>query len=109
MHQLLELKRLRDEALRAQPRDLDRLFDRGIAGDHDRDDVGIAAERFVENLPAVDAWQPKVGDEDVEGEIVEPGDRILARARLLDLKSLVDQALGDHLAERRLVIDQQQV
>ena len=33
-----------------------------------RDDVGVALERGVEHLPAVDAGQPQVGDEDVEGE-----------------------------------------
>ncbi len=79
MQQLLELKRLGDEALGAEPRDFDGLPHRAEAGDDDRDDVGIAGEGLVEDLAAVDARQPQVRDEDVEREVVEPRERLLAR------------------------------
>ena len=109
MQQLLELKRLGDEPFGAQPRDLDGLSHRAEAGDHDRDDVRIPGERLVEHLPAVDAGQPQVGDEDVERELVQPLERLFAGAGLLDPKSVLGQPFGHHLAKCRFVVDQEKV
>ena len=72
MQQRVELERLGDEVGRALLDRLDGVLHRAVAGDDDGDDVGIALERGVEHLPAVDAGQPQVGDEDVEGEVGEP-------------------------------------
>ena len=59
----------------------DGVLHRAEAGDDDGDDVGIALERGVEDLPAVDARQPQVGDDDVEGEIRQSRcERFLAAA-----------------------------
>jgi hypothetical protein len=77
-----------------------------MARDDDRDDVGIPAERLVEYLAAVDAWQAQIGDEDVEGKIVEPGNRLFARAGLLNLKRLFGQPLRDDLTEWGFVVNQ---
>ena len=82
---------------------------RAEAGDHDGDDVGIAGEGLVEHLPAVDAGQPQVGDQDVERELVEPLERLFARAGLLDPESVLGEPFGNHLAERRFVVDEQQM
>ena len=71
-----------------------------VAGDDDRDDVGIAVDGGFDDGGAVDAGQPKVGDDDVEGEIGEPGERRLARLGLLDAIAAVGQLLGDGLAQR---------
>ena len=109
MQQLVELKRLGDEAGGALLDRLDGVFHRAVAGDDDGDDVGIALERRVEHLPAVDAGQPQVGDEDVEGEIGEPLERLLAAVRLLDDEAVIGQPFRDGLAKRRLVVDEQQM
>ena len=73
------------------------------------DDVGIAGERLVEDLPAVDARQPQVGDQDVERKLVQPLERLFARAGLLDPEPVLAEPLRDDLAERRFVVDEQQV
>ena len=53
--------------------------------------------------------QPQVGDDDVEGELGEPGERRLAGFGLLDLIAAVGELLGDGLPQRRLVFDEQQM
>ena len=73
------------------------------------DDLGIALERGLEDLPAVDAGQAQVGDEDVEGELREPLERVLAAVGLLDDEAVVRQPLGNRLAQRALVVDDQQM
>ena len=56
---------------------------------------GIAGEGLVEDLPAVDAGQAEVGDEDVERELVQPLEGFFAGAGLLDAESVLGQPLGD--------------
>jgi hypothetical protein len=109
VHQLFELKRLRDEPFGAEPRHLDRFAHRAKSRDHDGDDLRIAAKRFIEHLPPVDARQPQVGDEDIERELVEARHGLLAGSRLDDLKALLDEPLRDHLAKSRLVVDKQKM
>ena len=109
VQQLLERKRLRDEPFSAQPRDLDRLFQRAVPADHDRQDVRIAGKRFVEHLPAVDAGQPQVGHEDIERKFAQPLQRVFAGAGLLHFESVLGESLGNHLAKCRFVIDQKKV
>ena len=70
---------------------------------------GIAGDRRFDDGGAVDAGQPQVGDDDVEGEVGEPRERGLARVGLLDLVAAVAELLGDGLAERRFVLDEQQM
>ena len=70
---------------------------------------GIARDRGFDHRGAVDAGQPQVGDDDVEGEVGELGERRLARSGLLDLVAAVGELLGDRLPQRRLVFDQQQM
>ena len=88
---------------------LDGVLHRAVAGDDDRDDVGIALDGGFDDGGAVDAGQAQVGDDDVEGELGEPRERRLARVGLLDLVAAVGQLLGDGLAQRRLVFDEEQM
>ena len=69
MKQRVELKGLRDEVGGALLDRVDRVLHRAVPGDHDCHDVRVAFEGRVEDLPPVDAWQPEVGDENVEGEV----------------------------------------
>ncbi len=109
MEQRVELKGLGDEVGGALLDRVDGVLDRSVAGDHDRDDVGIALERGIEDLPAVDAGQPQVGDQDVEGEVGESLERLFAAVGLLDDEAMVREALGDRLTQRLFVVYDQQM
>ena len=71
VQQLVDLKRLADEVPRAALDRFDGVLHRAVAGDDDRDDVGIALDGGFDDGGAVDARQPEVGDDDVEGEFGE--------------------------------------
>ena len=83
MQQLVDLKRFADEVARAALDRLDGVLDRAVSGDHDGDDIGVARDRGFDDRRAVDAGQTQVGEDDVEGEFCEPGDRHFARFGLL--------------------------
>jgi len=105
----VELKRLRDEVSRAL---LDRVH--GVlhgpeARDDDRDDLGIPLESRLEHGPAVDAGQAEVGDDDVEGELGQPGECVLAAGRLLDDEAVIGEPLRNGLPQRRLVVYEEQM
>ncbi len=109
VEQFFELKRFGDEPLCAEARDFNRLPDRAEAGNHDSDDLRVAREGLVQDVPAVDAWQPEVGDQDVEGELVQPLERFLARARLLDAKPMLAQPFGNRLAKSGFVVNEKEM
>ena len=109
MKQGVELKRLGDEVGRPLFDGLDRVFDGAVAGNHDRDDFRVALERGFEDLPAVDAGQAQVRDEDVEGEPREPLEGEFPAAGLLDDEAVVRQPLGNGLTERAFVVNDQQM
>ena len=70
---------------------------------------GIALERRFEHGAAVDAGQAQVGDDDVEGELGQPRQRVLAARRLLDDEAVIGEPLGDGLPQRRLVVYEEQM
>ena len=109
VQQLVELKRLGDEVGRAALDRFDRVLHRSVSGDDDADDVGIAQQRGFEHARAVEARQTQVGDDDVEGKFGELLDGLLARVGLLDFESVLGQALGERLAQRRFVFDEQEM
>ena len=109
MQQRVELKRLGDEVRRALLDRVDGVLHGAEAGDDDRDDVRVALERGVEHLPAVDAGQAEVGDEDVEGEVGQPSSASSPLAACSTDEAMVGQPLGDGLAQRLLVVDEQQM
>ena len=109
VQQRVELERLGDEVRRPLLDGLDRVLHGPVAGDDDGDDVGVALEGGVEHFAAVDARQPQVGDQDVEGEVGQPLQRVLAVACLLDDEPVVRQPFGDRRTERRLVVHDQQM
>ena len=92
VQQLVDLKRLADEIPRAALDRFDGVLHRAVSGDDDGDDVRVAGDGGFDDGRAVDAGQPQVGDDDVEGEIGEPGDGRLARFGLFDLIAAVGQA-----------------
>ena len=101
VQQLVELKRLGDEIGRAALDGFDRVLHRSVSGDDDADDVGIAKQGGFEDARAVEAGQAQVGDDDVEGKFGELLDGLLARVGLLDFETVLGQALGERLAQRR--------
>ena len=88
MQQLVELKRLGDEVGGAALDGLDRVLHRAVAGDDDGDDAGVAGEGGVDDLPAVDARQAEIRDDDVEGKSLERLQRGFARRGLDHLEAV---------------------
>ena len=107
--QLVELEWLGDEVGGAALDDFDRVLHRAEAGHHDADDVGIQLERGFDDVRAVLPWQTQIGDDDVERKIRQSLDRALGGISLDDLEAAIRQLLGDRLAKRRFVFDQQQM
>ena len=109
VHQLVELKRLRDEIRDAHLRHVDGVLHRSIAGDHDRDDAGIAGERGLDDRAAVDARQPEVGDDDVEGETVDGPERGLAVRGFGHLVACVPKSFSYNTSQGFLVVYEEEV
>ena len=89
--------------------DVDCVLDGRVAGDDNREDARIPLERRVNHLPPVEAGQPQVRDDDVEGEALQLFERRLTRSRLDHLESFIGQALRHHDPERFLVVDQENI
>ena len=94
VHQLVELKRLGDEVRRASLDGVDGVFHRAEAGDDDGDDSRIPVPGRLDDPGPVDSRQPKVGDDDVKGELVEELEGPLAAVGLHDFESALGQTLG---------------
>ena len=109
VQQLVELKRLGDEIGCAALDGFHGVFHRSVTSDDDADDVGIAQQRGFEDARAVEARQAQVGDDDVEGKFGELLDRALAGVGLFDFEPVLGQALGECLAQRRLVLNQEEM
>ena len=80
-----------------------------VAGDHDRDDGGIALPRGVDQLRAVHARQAEVGDDEIEGELVEQFERLFAAGGLHHFVAAIGQTFGGRPAQVSLVVDEQQM
>ncbi len=105
MKEFVELERLRDKVRRPS---LDRVygvFDGAETGDHDGDDARIPVPGRFDHSGPVDTWQTKVGNDDVEGELLEQLQRAFAAVGLNDLEAPFSQPLGHQPTERGLVID----
>ncbi len=109
VEQFVELERLGDEVGRTALDRLHRVLHGAVAGDDDADDVRIAGQGRLEHLPAVDARQPQIRNDNVESELGQPLQRLFAVRRLHDIVALVRQPLGYDVAQRRLVFDDQQM
>ena len=109
VQQVLELDRLRHEVARALLDGGDRVRDRAVARDHDHHDLVVAVPRRLDDDGSVDARQPQVGDDDVEGEFGQPFERGLAAGRLHHLVPVVAEPARGQLPQHALVLDQQQV
>ncbi len=109
MQQRVELKRLRDEVRGSLLDRFHGILHGAVSRDHDRDDFRVAFERRVDHLSAVDPRQTQVGDQNVEGEVGEPLERLFTAGRLLDEKAMVGEPLRNRLAQRMLVVHDQQM
>jgi len=88
---------------------VDGILVRPVAGDDYGNNLGIAFNGGLDDNRAVDAGQPQVGDDDIEGELAEAGKRLFTRIGLLDSISPVAELFGDGLAKRGLVLDEKQM
>ena len=110
MQQLVELKRLGDEVRRAALDRIDGVLHRAVAGDDDGDDARDSGRRAASMTAGpVDAGQPQVGDDDVEGELLEQLERLFAAVGLDDFEAALGQPLGHERAQGRLVIDKEKM
>ena len=109
VQQRVELKRLGDEVGRPLLDGFDRVLHRAVAGHDDRDDVRVAIQRRLNDGSTVHPRKPQIGDENVEREVREPGDRLFAVRRLHDLESRRHQPFGDRLPQRAFVVHKQQM
>ena len=87
----------------------DRVLHRAVAGDDHRHDLRIALERELDHFGAVDAGQPQIGDDRVEGEVGQQVARSFAALRFRHAVAVLDEALGRRFAKRLLVLDEEQV
>ena len=78
VQELVDQKRLVDEIPRAPLDQLHRVLHRGVPGDDNDDDLGIALERGMNHGRSVDAGKAQIGHDQVKSEIGEPGERSLA-------------------------------
>ena len=108
MEQLFELKGLGDESLDAEACDLDGLANGSkpvmtiamISGY-----LAKASSRFASHRrPAAE-----VGYKNVEGEVVQPIERLFAGRSLFDPEPMIDEALGHCLSKSAFVVDKQQM
>jgi hypothetical protein len=106
VRQLLELERLGDEVRRAALDHLDGILHRSITGDRNRDDSRIQLKCLVDNSVAVDAWQPQVRHDGVEGKVTEELDGLLAGLGLGDLIPHFSKPFGRDFAKWSLVVDE---
>src|SRR5262249_37409280 len=82
--------------------------DRALAGDDDHLGRGPALLHAVEQLEARDAWQREVGEDDLVLLPLELGDRLDRVLRGLDDVAVGRERDSQRLADRRLVIDDEQ-
>ena len=109
VQELLALERFRDQVDGAPLYQGDGIPDGAVAGhDHD-DDVRVAVERGVEDAGAGQPGEPQVGQDDVEGELAERSHRLFAGMGLDDVVAGVGEQVGECEAQRRLVLDEQQM
>ena len=110
MHQLVELERLGDEVGGAALDHSDGVTDGAVAGDDDGDDVGVALDRGVDYLRR----RPCPGRRRSVTRMSKANSASASTARspalgLHDHEPVILQALGDGLAQWRLVFDEQQM
>ena len=82
-------------------------LDAAEAGHHDRAHRREQRQRLVEDVQPVGVGQPQVDDERVVGEAVQPVAPIGGIRRLRHIEPVGLETVGDHLPQRRVVLDQE--
>jgi hypothetical protein len=111
-HDLDHLRRKLGAALldvvgRAEPQRLDRRLLRRVGGDHHAEDVGVELLGAPEHLDTAHVRHPDVGHEQVHAALLERGQRLAPVLGLHDLVPLAAEPVRQQLADRGLVIDQE--
>ena len=106
---MVEGKRLHDEVGCATLDGRYRVLDRAVPGDDHRDDFRVAFERELDDLGTVDARQSQIGNDGVEREVRQEVAGYLATLRLGHAEAVLDQSFRGRFAERRLVLDEEQM
>ena len=104
-HELVELERLGQVVIRAVADRLDRRIDRAVRGHHDHLGLGLRGADRVEQREAIELGHAQIGDDDIDvagGHGLERGDRRTERGRG---EPLIDEAVGERLGHRELVVD----
>jgi hypothetical protein len=109
VHQLVELKRLRDEVRGAELDHVDGVFHGAVARDDDCNDAGVLRECGFDDLTPVNSRQTQVRDDDVEGKTVERLDRGFAVGGLRDLIAFVCKSFCYNTSQRFLVVHEEEV
>ncbi len=103
--QLRQLERLDQEVDGAPTHGRHRFGDATEPGDHDRQDVGVAANGRVEHVQTIRVRQAQVDDDGVVGKALEAVEGVCAVGALGHDKSLVREGFGDGLAKFGFVLD----
>ena len=106
-HGLFERERLLDEIERAHLDRAHRGFDVAVAGDHHHLRIDLALAQPLQRHQTVDAGQPDVEHDDVEGRARDSIEALLAARRGLDVKPLVAQHAAQRGAHPGFVVDDQ--
>ena len=109
VHQFVELKRFGDEVGGAALDGVHGIPDRAVTRDDDTNDPGIARDRFVDHLAAVDARHAKIRDDDIERELLEEFEGSFPVLGLRHLEAMLLQSLRHQRPERLFVVDEEKM
>ena len=103
----VDLHRLGDEVVRAGANRGDRGVEPALAGQHDRQQVGIALAELLAQLDAGDPGHLDVGDDDVGGRRAQVLQRSLARGHGIDIEAALPERVPQQDSSVFIVVDDQ--
>ena len=102
---LLDLAGLDEVVVRPRPQGLDRRFERRVAGEHDRDGLGIALADGFEHVEAITVLEPQVGQHEVVLGVSHHRARLRAARRRRDVVAVELEDRLDRDDDALLVVD----
>ncbi len=109
VQQLVELKGLGDKVRRTPMDGFDGVLHGPIPGDHNGDDPGIPFSSRFDDPGPVDPREAQVGDQNVEGKLIQILERFFPGVGLNDFESTLRESLRHQPAQGRLIVYEQQV